>query len=410
MNIRKEALSVFIDIVEDGAYSNIRLKEITASKEETASVCALVYAGLEHLYWADYMLSFYVKRQKRIVRNILRLAVSELFFMHSPDYAVVNEAVSICRLSGKKECCGLVNGVLRAIIRDRNNLPALPAEPVKRLHVLYSVPEDVISQWIDDYGLYVTEKMLEKREPCTEVRAQWPNTTENLIQLFPQAVRGTVCNDCLILPTGILTPQNDLFKRGEITFQSEGAMAICQMAGDVKGKKVLDACAAPGGKSAYLYSLAAGDIDLTCFEYYEHRTEVMRSSFQRLHVKADILTKDAGIYDETYYGLFDLVLIDAPCSGLGLIHTKPDIGIAKEDIDFTELCETQKRILDVCSSYVKHGGILLYATCTVSQCENERVTAFFINSHPGFILEDYKQLLPNINGSGGYYMARFRCI
>ena len=408
MNTRKQALHALIDIVEEGAYSNLRLQEIRASGEDTAFICALVYAALEHLFWTDYMLSFYCKRQKKTVRNILRLAVTELFFMHTPDHAAVSEAVSLCRSERKAASASLVNAVLRSLLRDRDCLPALPEKPSERLSVEYTVPEAFISEWLEMYGAETTERMLHRTPPRAEMRAQWPYTTEELLNVFQRAQRGETEKECLLLPPGEITPEHPLLQTGKAVFQSEGAMAICRFAGVQPGEKVLDACAAPGGKSACLFSMTGGRISLTCMELHPHRAALMEKNFQKLGVQARLMEADAAAPQADFYGLFDTVLLDVPCSGLGLIQTKPDVGVAKNEADFTKLVQTQAEILETCSRYVKPGGKLVYATCTVSKRENGEQTAQFLQKHPEFSREEEQQLLPNIHGSGGYYMARLR--
>lgn len=412
MNARKEALLALTDIVEEGAYSNIRLSEIRASEDDTAFICALVYAALEHLFWTDYMLSFYVKRQKRIVRNILRLGVTELFFMHTPAYAAVNEAVTLCRQTGKQASSGLVNAVLHRMWQDKEHLPQLPENCGERLSIEYSVPEAFVREWLERYGEKNTRRMLERRGPITEVRAQWPYSFEELRARYPKAQTGGKVPDCLLLAPGSILPGDPLIREGKAVFQSEGAMAICRFAAIQRGEKVLDACAAPGGKSAYLYSLLEGNIELTCWELHEHRAELMRKTFSHLGVKAMIECRDATVPAERADEAYDTVLLDVPCSGMGLIGTKPDVGINKNGNDISALIKTQKQIMETCSRYVRPGGKLIYATCTVSRRENEDQVEAFLKRNKEYTMEEQEQLLPNMDTCGGFYMACMtkRCI
>lgn len=150
---RREALLAFMDIVEDSAYANLRLKELHCGEDERSFVSAWIYTSLEHIGWADYMLAHYVKRQKRVVRNIFRMAVSELFFMSTPAYAAVNEAVELTHSMGKDASASLVNAVLRRMLREKDSLPALPKEPAERLHVQYSMPLWILREWIERFGI-----------------------------------------------------------------------------------------------------------------------------------------------------------------------------------------------------------------------------------------------------------------
>ena len=409
---RRDALQVFIDVVEEGAYANLRLKEVRRSPSEKAYISSLVYTALEHLKWTDYLLSFYVKPQKRVVRNILRLAVAELFFMDTPDHAAVNGAVELTRECGKGAMSRLVNGVLRRILREKDDLPPLPADPVERLSIAHGCPAWIVREWLERFGEDETVQLLGYAPPALEIRAQYPFTSEELAAALPVPfTRGQVDENCFKLMESVSLSSLPLFQEGKITVQGEGAMAICRFLGDMRGKKVLDACAAPGGKSAYLWSLTEGEIDLTCWELHPHRWELMQRTFARLQVEAKCESKDASQIPENDAPGFDAVLLDVPCSGLGLLREKPDVALHREESDLVALCKTQAALLKSCARLVKPGGTLCYSTCTISRRENEQQVEAFLQSHPEYMLEDQRQLLPQRDGTGGFYMARMnKCI
>jgi len=409
---RRDALQVLMDVAEDGAYANLRLKQIRRTSSEQAFISSLVYTALEHLKWTDYMLSFYVKPQKKVVRNILRLGMTELFFMDTPDHAAVNGAVELTRACGKGAMAGLVNGVLRRVLRERDSLPPLPADPVVRLSIRHGCPEWIAKEWLERFGEAETEQLLTQEPPAMEIRAQYPFSNEALAaQLQVPFTRGQVDDNCFRLEKSIPLASLPLFYEGKIAVQGEGAMAICRFMGDMRGKKVLDACAAPGGKAAYLWSLTAGDVDLTCYELHPHRTELMERTFARLHVQAKCETKDASLVPEDAVPCFDGVLLDVPCSGLGLLREKPDVALHRQEADIGELCRIQTALLDGCARLVNPGGILCYSTCTISLQENEQQVEGFLQRHPEFSLNDQRQLLPQKDATGGFYMARItKCI
>lgn len=409
---RRDALDAFMDVVEDGAYANLRLQQVRRAPQELAYVRSLVYTALEHLRWADYMLAFYVKPQKRVVRNILRLAVAELFFMDTPDHAAVNGAVELAKECGKGAMAGLVNGVLRRMLREKDSLPPLPDDPVARLSIRYGCPEWVVKAWLERFGEAETEQLLRYEPPALEIRAQYPYPSEALaLELHVPFTRGQVDENCFKLRESVPLSSLPLFSEGKIAVQGEGAMIICRFMGDMRGKRVLDACAAPGGKSAYLWSLTQGDIDLTCWELYPHRAELMERTFARLHVQARCEARDAAHLPEDAAPTFDGVLLDVPCSGLGLIREKPDVALHRTERDVDALVKTQAAILENCSRLVVPGGTLCYSTCTISRPENEAQVAAFLQRHPEYALEDQRQLLPTRDGTGGFYMARMkRCI
>ena len=409
---RRDALQVFMDVVEDGAYANLRLKDVRRDPAELKYVSSLVYTALEHVKWADYMLSFYVKPQKKVVRNVLRLGVAELFFMDTPDHAAVNGAVALTKECGKGAMAGLVNGVLRRMLRERDSLPPLPDDSVARLSILHGCPEWIAAEWIDRFGEPETVCMLEQQPPAMEIRAQYPFASGELAeQLTVPYARGQVDDNCFRLSESVPLSSLPLFQEGRIAVQGEGAMAICRFMGDMRGKRVLDACAAPGGKSAYLWSLTAGDIDLTCYELHPHRAELMERTFARLHVQAKCEVKDAAQVPEDAQPCFDAVLLDVPCSGLGLIREKPDVALHRAEQDIEALTRTQASLLNSCARLVRPDGILCYSTCTISLRENEQQVEAFLEAHREYVLEDQRQLLPQRDSTGGFYMARMkRCI
>lgn len=383
---------------------------------------ALVYHTLDHLLTIDYYLTHFVKgTQKPIIRGILRLGVCELLFLSTPAHAAVSESVALTKEVGKPALAGFVNAVMRNIDRSRDALPPFPKEPVSRLSIQYSYPIWIVREWIDRFGAEQTETLLSCPASALEVRAQYPFTREELQRSLPVSSKVNLLDEnSLALETGFDLAAHPLFAEGKFTVMGESAMLACRALGDMSGKSVLDACAAPGGKSAYLAHLAKNDIQLTCFELYPHRKELLDKTLTRLHVSAETLAKSAAEFDPAYEAAFDGVLIDAPCSGLGLLGDKPDIRYSKSDADVAALVEIQREILDVCARYVKLGGVLVYATCTISQRENEDQVAAFLQTHPAFSLERIPisienegqlQLLPHVHHTDGFFIARFeRCI
>ena len=409
LNVRRAALETLVRIFEDGAYANLALKEAADSVDakDVKYLFALVNETIARASYLDYVLSHYVKRQKRLVRNLLRMAGTELLFLRTPAHAVIDEAVKLCRAIGKKDSCGLVNAVLHRLDREHDALPPLPGDPVERLSIRYGVPAFLVWEWLEDYGESETEALLNHAPLGTVVRAQYPYTTAELMTALP------VANEpCLLDPNGLKLSEgfdfarNPLFSEGRFAVQGEGAMLIARALGDVRNLRVLDACAAPGGKTAYLASLSENTARLFAWELHPHRKALMDAAFLRLHVQAETACRDAAVYDESYRDAFDAVLLDVPCSGFGLLSEKPDVRLRKTEETIEALTKTQDAILSVCSRYVRSGGVLVYATCTISRRENgERVRAF-LQEHASFVLEEEKQLLPTRDGTDGFYYAK----
>ena len=409
LNVRRAALETLVRILEDGAYANLALKEASSSVDpkDVPYLYALVNEAIVRTSYLDYVFAHFCKRQKRAVRNLLRMAGTELLFLDTPAHAAIDEAVKLCRSIGKKDSCGLVNAVLRRLDRERDALPPLPEAPVERLSILYGVPAFLTAEWIDAYGESEAEALLSQKPLGTVVRAQYPYTTDELRRALPVA-----SSPCSLDPNGLhLTEGFDfihdpLYVSGKLAVQGEGAMLICRALGDVREKRVLDACAAPGGKSAYIASLSENTAKLTAWELHPHRKELMDKAFARLHVSAETECRDAAVFDPAFENAFDAVLLDVPCSGFGLLSEKPDVRLRKDETAVFALMGTQNAILDVCCRYVRPGGVLVYATCTISRRENgERVRAF-LAAHPTFTLEAERQLLPTRDGTDGFYYAK----
>lgn len=422
MIARKRALSALIEITENGAYANLCLKRLTGdlSENDAARVHALTYAVLDHLYTIDFYLAYYVKgRLKRTERCILRSGVCELLYMRTPAHAAVNESVCLCKAAGKTSFSSTVNAVLRRIAREKDALPPFPATVRDRLSVEYSYPLWLTDKLLAAYGAEFTESLFSAKPAPLTIRAQYPYTDQALAAVLDGRrtafVRGKLDSNAFLLQDGHDFRNDPLFADGQITIQGEGAMLACRALGDCRGKTILDACAAPGGKSAYLMSLAENKADICCFELHTHRTAILEKTLTRLHVPATVENRDASVYDPAYAERFDAVFLDAPCSGLGLIGSKPDVRYSRSPDEVTQLCRLQSALLDCTAQYVRIGGILIYATCTILPDENEAQIKHFLETHKNFIAEALPfsknatlQLFPGEQGTEGFFMARMK--
>lgn len=430
MSTRKRALDALTDITDRGAYANLRLKSAQQglTPRDAAFVSALVYETLDHLLYIDHVLAAYVKGvQKPAIRGVLRMGVCQLLYMNVPESAAVNESVKLAKEAGKGALAGYVNGVLRHIARERDSLPPLPEDIPSRLSVQYSWPLWLVQEWISRFGSEQTEALLSSAAPKTALRPQPPYTVAALTALLRargiSSQQGVYLSDCVLPDEGFDFASEPHFLAGDYTIQSESAMLVCKACCVKPGMRVLDVCAAPGGKSAYLYALTGGDIALDAWELHPHRAELMQKTFDRLHVNAMISLRDAAEDYEAEHEKYDVVLVDAPCSGLGVAGGKPDLRYAKSADGIRELALLQERILAACARYVKPGGVLVYATCTISAEENEIQVRRFLQNHPDYAAESLAeylpdglpgletgmvQLLPDRDGIEGFFMARMK--
>ncbi len=425
---RRVALDALLDITERGAYANLRLKEgLRGLPERDARfVSAVVYTTLDNLLYLDFLIAHFAKgRLQPPIRGILRLGLAQALFMDVPERAACNESVELCKEIGKPKLTGYVNGVLRAVLRSRENPPPLPQEPAARLSIRYSWPQWLVEEYLAQYGAPFTEALLRGHAPAMTLRAQRPYTTEELSDALGErglAFRqGGLDRNALRLEKGLDVAREPLFLEGKATVQSESAMLVCRLLESRPGMRILDACAAPGGKTAYLSHLMGGAGQIDAWDIHPHRVMLMERTFERLHVgNARPLVRDATSFDPALVGAYDGALIDAPCSGLG-VWGKPDARYAKSDAIIEGLVSLQWDILQACAPYVRAGGALVYATCTISHRENEAQVRRFLEEHPEFepgnmnslplalgerAKDGMLQLFPHLDDTEGFFMAR----
>ena len=198
-----------------------------------------------------------------------------------------------------------------------------------------------------------------------------------------------------------------MYENGFIAVQSESAMKAVLNTGIEKGMKVLDCCAAPGGKSAYAAALAQNTIDITAWDIREHRVDMTKKNYDRLGVgHYSCSVHDAKIFEPGLEGSFDAVIVDAPCSAMGLMSKSPDIRYSRTPEDIKALSEIQHDMISVCARYVRPGGTLAYYTCSINREENEQVTERFLAENAGFeYAREPETLYPHLCGSDGFYIA-----
>ncbi len=430
MNARQLALDVVSSVISKKTYLNLELKSALKgdiSAEDKRFATALASTTIENLFRIDYVIDHFsaAKRMHAVIRNILRLGVCQLLFFESvPASAAVNESVKLAAAGKKQGLKGFVNATLRNISRELGNIPyPKPGEgSANYLHVMYSYPLWLCDKYINDYGAEQAERMMEYTggNSLTCIRRNKIRCGGDYSRFEP----GIYCEDAYYIKNASNIEDMPMFKKGYVTVQSEASM-ICVMAAGIKPRdRVLDACAAPGGKSAYAAQFAQ-DGEVVAIDIHEHRVRLIEKTMERLDVDNCIArTADAREYVAAFDRAFDVVMVDAPCSALGLLYRKPDIKVNKNSDDIAQLAGLQREILDVCSGYVKSGGTLLYSTCTISKEENEDNIKYFLGNNKDFVEDDIKnhippalmcrsrggimQLLPHVDRTDGFFMARMR--
>lgn len=425
LNARDAALKALVACRRNGAWSDGALKEllIGLDRRDAALASRLCYGVLQNRALLDFWIDAFAKgKLQPVVREILRLAVYQLNFLDKvPSSAAVNEAVDQAKRFANPAAGRLVNGVLRNMLRT--GLPQ-PEDLATR----YSHPQALVDLLTEEFGEETTRRLLESHNqaPATvlQLNTLLTNRDELLSRLRSEGASAEVhpwLPDCItVSATGDLE-QLPSYREGLFYVQDAAARLAVQAAGLQPGMKVLDCCAAPGGKSfaAAMEMKNRGEV-ISC-DIHPHKIALLEKGAERLHIS--ILTarlQDASKPVEAWKKAMDVVLADVPCSGLGVIRKKPEI--RDKDLTQTErLPIVQRAILDTQAQYVKPGGILLYSTCTILRRENETVAEDFLQNHPEFALETVEfptgsgipagpmtTLLPCDHGTDGFFICKFR--
>ncbi|MCD8055087.1 MAG: 16S rRNA (cytosine(967)-C(5))-methyltransferase RsmB [Lachnospiraceae bacterium] len=435
MNARETALRVLLE-VERGEKSHIALQNTwmrhpEISVQDRRFILRLVQGTLEKRMQLDGRIDqksrVPVAKMKPVIRNLLRMSAFQLFYMDRvPVSAVCNEAV---KLTGKFHMQGLkgfVNGVLRAMARETS----WPEEP---LSVSASVPEWILDLWRAEYGEEALTGLLRSLEEPHRLtvrrvtsRVSEPELLDSLAAEEASAVPAPFPGDALILHVTGRLEDLTAFRKGWFQIQDLSSMLVGSLAGIRPGDRVLDVCAAPGGKSLHAADLLAGTGEVLACDLSEAKAARIRENIRRsglFNIRAAV--QDATVFVPAWEGQMDVVLADLPCSGLGVMGRKPEIRYSVMPEQVRELAALQRQILGNVWRYVKPGGILLYSTCTVTPEENRENRQWILEHLPfrpesfGALLpealrgeitaeEGSLQLLPGIYPCDGFYIARFR--
>ena len=419
-NNRKTAYQTLLDVESKKAYSNIALNhKIAVNKPSTpAFVRELVYGVLERKltldYYIDQLLTEGIESLKTPEITILRMGIYQLGYMEKvPEYAAVSECVDLA----KKYCkgrAGLINGVLREYQNKKIylTLPARDEDEVKYLSIKYSYAPWIIELWLKYYSMTFVEQLLEagNQTPPLTVRANWLKIRkEDLKKAFRE--RGFEVEDGKIAQNalnvkGSKVLDSELYRYGLFTPQDESSMLVSEKIGVKQGDLVMDVCAAPGGKTTAIAERMNNTGKIIASDIYRRKLDLVDKEALRLGI-TNIETRswDATRVDSTMVKKADRVLVDAPCSGLGVVRRKPEIKYRELSEDIMMMPKKQADILSASSSYVKPGGTLVYSTCTINPEENEKIIDQFLKRNRDFEKVERTLLLPNVNGTDGFFIC-----
>ncbi len=442
-NAREAALKILMDINENRAYSNIALNRYFSASElrdiDKAFITEIVYGTVKWKLFLDRVIASYsnIKMEKLSpwILNILRLGAYQLLKMSKvPQSAACNESVKLAGKYGHKASQGYVNAVLRNITRGGIDaaIPERNKDLAAYLSVTYSYPKWLTEKYLTLFGPEKTESLLDagNKTPESTVRTNTLKVScemllKQLNEAGIEAVEGRYAKEAVIIKSHVSFGSLRAFKDGFFQVQDESSMLPARVLAPKPGDTVLDACSAPGGKTTHIAQLMNNKGTVVARDVHEHKLKLVNEAAERLGIdiiKTELM--DAVCDNPKDKEAFDRVLLDAPCTGLGIIRRKPDIKWARETKDQDNIAKLQRMLISNVAKAVKPGGVMVYSTCTILPSENEDVVNGFLEENCDFELDDIStylpdnlaqysqkgmlQLYPDRDGIDGFFIARIR--
>ena len=438
---RDAALLALDDVIRHDAYASQALDRalsaVRLSPEDRRLAASIFYFAVENRLRIEWTLGKLMEtRPEPVVSDVLHIAAAQLLFMDRiPDHAAVDEAVKQVRAAGRGGLDKLVNGVLRSLIRARDAgelaLPDRAESAEEFLSVRYSLALPAVRRLVAAYGVERTEALLAHSPETREITVR-PNHArigradfEALLDEAHLSWRRGGVDDAYILSDAAGLADLPAYRAGLFSIQSEGSMLAALAVGARPGMRILDACAAPGGKTCLMAERMGASGRVFAWDVHAHRVELIRAAARRLgldNVRPSV--RDARRTDPDMALSMDAVLVDAPCSGLGVMWDKPDIRFRATEESLSQVIPLQREILDACAEMVRPGGLLVYSTCTILPEENEAQARAFLERHPefepdggaewlpealrGHLADGRIQLMPDRDGIEGFFIARMR--
>lgn len=437
---RYVAVKTLYNIEVDGSYSNIKLneyfKKYNLEAIDRAFASEILYGTIRWKLRIDYLIQKFSKlkisKMSPWVLCCIRTAVYQIYFMDRvPEFAAVNQAVEITKKNERK-ASSFVNGILRNILRNKDEFNKINIkDEIERISVEYSHPAWFVKMMVKEHGLDFTLELMKKNNTPSEFTIRLNTikcSKDELKAVFLDKdveVFDGLFDESMILKGYSMIERSEEFKNGFFTIQDESSMLCAKVLDPKPGQKILDMCSAPGGKATHMAELMGNHGEITSIDIYEHKIDLIKKNAKRLGIDI-IKTKlmDSTMYFEEFNEYADKVLVDAPCSGLGLIRKKPEIRWNLGYDDIIKLNKIQYSILKNASKYVKKGGNLVYSTCTITREENENIVESFIKENNNFSMEDiskflpssfksdtskngFIKLFPNLHGTDGFFIAKF---
>jgi len=436
-NVRDAALSILMAIEKSQAYSNLLLhqtiEKYDIEPKDRGLLTEITYGTLQHKMTLDYYLQPFIKgKLDDWVRQLLRLSLYQIHYLDRiPNHAAVNEAVEITKKRSHKGTAGLVNGILRSILREGVRSTNDIEDPIERLSIEASHPQWLIERWVKQFGFDKTATMaFENNTPPAHTvrvntsRIEVQEAIDMLLDEGIEAIQSEIIPECLYIEKGQVA-KTKAYQYGAVSIQDESSMIPTYALQVEPGQRVLDMCAAPGGKSMHIAEKLNGEGSLVSVDLHPHKVKLIadqatRLGFSNIETRTFDSRELTNEYEEES---FDRILVDAPCSGLGVIRRKPDIKYTKKQEDFASLHKIQNRLLDEAFKLLKPNGLIVYSTCTIDELENVGTVDSFLANHPEMELEKLDVLpealhhlttnglvniFPQDFNSDGFFVAAFR--
>lgn len=420
-NTREKALQIINDVLYKGTFLEESLEILKVSNiddRDFAFIKEITTGVVRNKTYLDYVIRqnsrVRFNRIHKIILIILEMAIYQMYFLDKvPDYSIVDESVNLAKIYGNKGSISFTNGILRSIAKKKPAQVTLK-NSIDNLSTYYSHPRFYTEYFYENYGEEFTKKLLKannEKAPFTirvnSFKTNRDDLIKNLSQIGFEIEETTYDNALNVLnPNGII--DTEYFEKGHFYVQDLGSILVSSFLNPRKDSKVLDLCAAPGGKTTHLSELMDNTGEIVACDKSKGKINLIKENAQRLGCKnISPMINDARVLNDDFVNKFDYVLVDAPCSGTGLYRKKPDIKWNKGIDDLKELGKIQLEILNNAKEYVKDQGLLLYSTCSLSKIENEDVIENFLSENKNFKIKKLRdkevlKLFPSIDGSDGF--------
>ncbi len=400
--MRKEAYQLLRIMDEKQAYSNLVLNDFlktsTMSRVDQDLLTRMVYGVISHQLYLEYQLKALVsKLPKKKIRTLLYLSLYQLYFLDKvPSYAVCDEAVKIAKSMDPK-LSSFVNAVLRKAVKQ-GPVDVSTGHQMKDLSISYSMPLSIIEKLTQQYDKDTVEAILkdslEVPKTCVRINALKPINFEG--------EKGQLVTTAVIVNKGNVAHLSE-YKQGHISIQDEASQLVALHVNPQTNETILDMCGAPGGKTCHMAELMGNSGHIDVFDIYDHKIDLINQATKRLGINIVHAFKQDATNLQHLNTVYDRILLDGPCSGLGVLKRKPEIKY--RDIDFDGLVKLQRQLMSQVDDHLKVGGTFVYSTCTLNKDENEANVQWFLKQYPNYELVNETTILPYVYHTDGFFIA-----